>query len=212
MSAIRVNGELFRQYTLLNKSDTDAVYDLIMATANHLQARAEKQYYVGFTGDLDLFLDLDLSALASPWQEFVENFARIRTLNFRGRPRSSFVRASSEFLRILPTKMCGFIDAQRPANNGVTPRWPISSVASLNCKKELPNFLPFRGNAKAQLEQFGSLDLDQWDRPLLIARLWRRRGPHADRKLPPFHRSPPGGGGENRWTGGHSNNNCSVMK
>ena len=76
---VRDSGELFRQYTLLNKSDADAVYDLIMATANHLQARAEKQYYAGFAGDLDLFLDLDLSSLAAPWEEFVEALARIRS-------------------------------------------------------------------------------------------------------------------------------------
>jgi len=37
---VRDSGELFRQYTLLNKSDADAVHDLIMATANHLQAMA----------------------------------------------------------------------------------------------------------------------------------------------------------------------------
>jgi predicted metal-dependent HD superfamily phosphohydrolase len=48
-----------------------------MATANHLQARAEKQYYAGFSGDLDLFLDL--SSLASPWEMFLEDLARIRT-------------------------------------------------------------------------------------------------------------------------------------
>jgi predicted metal-dependent HD superfamily phosphohydrolase len=76
---VRDSCELFRQYTLLSKPDADAVYDLIMATANHLHARAEKQYYVGFSGDLDLFLDLDLSSLASPWEEFAEDFARIRT-------------------------------------------------------------------------------------------------------------------------------------
>jgi predicted metal-dependent HD superfamily phosphohydrolase len=76
---VRDSGELFRQYTLLNKSDADAVHDLIMATANHLQARAEKHYYAGFADDLDLFLDLDLSSLASPWEEFVEDLARIRT-------------------------------------------------------------------------------------------------------------------------------------
>jgi predicted metal-dependent HD superfamily phosphohydrolase len=76
---VRDSCELFRQYTLLNKSDANAVHDLIMATANHLQARAEKQYYAGFSGDLDLFLDLDFSSLASPWEEFVENLARIRT-------------------------------------------------------------------------------------------------------------------------------------
>jgi predicted metal-dependent HD superfamily phosphohydrolase len=73
------SGELFRHYTLLNKSDADAVYDLIMATANHLQARAEKQYFAGFADDLNLFLDLDLSSLASPWDEFADDFARIRT-------------------------------------------------------------------------------------------------------------------------------------
>jgi predicted metal-dependent HD superfamily phosphohydrolase len=76
---VRDSGELFRQYTLLNKSDADAVHDLIMATANHMQARAEKHYYAGFADDLDLFLDLDLSSLASPWEEFAENLARIRT-------------------------------------------------------------------------------------------------------------------------------------
>jgi predicted metal-dependent HD superfamily phosphohydrolase len=68
---VRDSGELFRQYALLNKSDADAVHDLIMATANHMHARAERHYYAGFADDLDLFLDLDLSSLASPWEEFV---------------------------------------------------------------------------------------------------------------------------------------------
>jgi predicted metal-dependent HD superfamily phosphohydrolase len=76
---VRDSGGLFRQYTLLIQPDADAVYDMIMATANHLQARAEIQYYAGFAGDLDLFLDLDLSSLASPWEEFVENFAGVRS-------------------------------------------------------------------------------------------------------------------------------------
>jgi predicted metal-dependent HD superfamily phosphohydrolase len=76
---VRDSCELFRRYTLLDKSDADAVCDLIMATTNHLLARAEKQYYAGFSGDLDLFLDLDLSSFALPWEEFVENLARIRT-------------------------------------------------------------------------------------------------------------------------------------
>jgi len=44
---VRDSAGLFRQYTLLNQLDADAVYDLIMATASHLQARAEKQYYAG---------------------------------------------------------------------------------------------------------------------------------------------------------------------
>jgi predicted metal-dependent HD superfamily phosphohydrolase len=64
---------------LLNKVDTDAVYDMIMATANHLHPTLRKQYYAGFASDADLFLDLDLSSLASPWEEFVEDLARIRS-------------------------------------------------------------------------------------------------------------------------------------
>jgi predicted metal-dependent HD superfamily phosphohydrolase len=57
--------------------------------------------YAGFSDDLDLFLDLDLSSLASSWEDFVEDLARIRT--------------EFEFLRILPKNMCGSIDVQRPA-------------------------------------------------------------------------------------------------
>jgi predicted metal-dependent HD superfamily phosphohydrolase len=75
---VRDSAELFRQYTLLNQADADAVYDLIMATAGHVHAKAEKQHYAGFSGDFDLFLDLDLSSLAAPWEEFVADFARIR--------------------------------------------------------------------------------------------------------------------------------------
>jgi predicted metal-dependent HD superfamily phosphohydrolase len=76
---VRESAELFRQYTLLSQPDADAVYDLIMATANHMQARAETLYYAGFAGDLDLFLDLDLSTLASPWEDFIKHLAWIRT-------------------------------------------------------------------------------------------------------------------------------------
>jgi predicted metal-dependent HD superfamily phosphohydrolase len=76
---VRESGQLFREYTLLDKADTDAVYDMIIATANHLQPTVKNQYYAGFAGDVDLFLDLDLSSLASPWAEFVEDLARIRS-------------------------------------------------------------------------------------------------------------------------------------
>jgi len=75
---VRDSAELFRRYSLLNPPDTGAVYDLIVATANHLEAHVEKGHYEGFAGDLDLFLDLDLSPLGAPWEVFVEDFARIR--------------------------------------------------------------------------------------------------------------------------------------
>jgi predicted metal-dependent HD superfamily phosphohydrolase len=76
---VRESGALFRRYTLLSRGDADAVYDLIMATANHLQARAPNHHYPGFAGDFDLFLDLDLSSLASPWEDFAEDLTRIRS-------------------------------------------------------------------------------------------------------------------------------------
>lgn len=76
---VRDSCKLFREFTLLNTIDADAVHDLIMGTADHLQARAEKQHYVGFAGDLDLFLDLDLSSLASPWNEFARGLDQIRS-------------------------------------------------------------------------------------------------------------------------------------
>ena len=94
---VRDSGKLFRQYTLLKQADADAVYDLIMATANHLQARAEKQYYAGFAGDLNLFLDLDLSSLASPWEKFVEDLARIRT-EFAWAPEIVFCTSQLQIL------------------------------------------------------------------------------------------------------------------
>jgi predicted metal-dependent HD superfamily phosphohydrolase len=94
---VRDSGERFRQYTLLKQPDADAVYDLIMATANHLQARAEKHYYAGFAGDLDLFLDLDLSSLASPWEAFVEGLARIRT-EFAWAPEIVFCTSQLQIL------------------------------------------------------------------------------------------------------------------
>jgi len=94
---VRDSAEMFRQYTLLKPSDADAVYDMIMATANHMQAKVEKQYYPGFAGDLDLFLDLDLSSLASSWDEFIEHLDEIRT-EFSWAPEEVFY---SLHLRVL---------------------------------------------------------------------------------------------------------------
>ncbi len=86
---VRESCQLFREYSLLNAHDTGAVYDMIMASANHLQPALQDQYYAGFAGDVDLFLDLDLSSLASPWDTFVEDLARIR-LEFSFVPENDF--------------------------------------------------------------------------------------------------------------------------
>ena len=127
---VRDSCELFRQYTSLSKPDADAVYDLIMATANHLQARAEKQYYAGFSGDLDLFLDLDLSSLASSWEKFVEDLARIRFVGFRGGLLFDPAQILENFAK-------DDVRLYRRAETSETWR-DAARVASLNCKKELP--------------------------------------------------------------------------
>jgi predicted metal-dependent HD superfamily phosphohydrolase len=145
---VRDSGKLFRQYTLLNKSDADAVHDLIMATANHLRASAEKHYYAGFADDLDLFLDLDLSSLASPRDEFAEDFARIRT-EFSWAPEVVFC---SSQLRILENFAQPHVRLYRRAETGK--KW--CDAASTNLKrciaelqKRLPNFLLFRGERQS---------------------------------------------------------------
>ena len=122
-----------------------------------LEGETSDRSYAGFSDDLDLFLDLDLSSLASSWEDFVEDLARIRT-EFSWAPEVVFC---SSQLRILENFAKEHVRLYRRAEtsrkNGVTPRGPTSSVACGNCKKELPNFLPFRGNAKAQLEQFRAI-------------------------------------------------------
>jgi hypothetical protein len=55
-----------------------------------------------------------------------------------------------------------------------TPQGPISSAASLNYEKELPNFLPVRGNAKAWLE----FEFDEIIRRCSNA----QKGPHGVRR------------------------------
>jgi len=75
---VRDSAELFLRHTLLNADEAAAVHELIMATADHTRAEVKKEHYDGFAGDLDLFLDLDLSPLAAPWKIFAANLEHIR--------------------------------------------------------------------------------------------------------------------------------------
>jgi predicted metal-dependent HD superfamily phosphohydrolase len=105
----------------LNKSDADAVHDLIMATANHLQARAEKHYYAGFA----------LSFLASPWEEFVEDLARIRT---------EFSWASEVVFSIQLQILNNFAkdDVRLYRRAETSGKWPVAAMANLKrCITEL---------------------------------------------------------------------------
>jgi len=75
---VSASAELFRRHSRFGAADTDAVAEMILATINHVDAVASGERYKGFSDDLDLFLDLDLSSLGASWDEFEENFARIR--------------------------------------------------------------------------------------------------------------------------------------
>lgn len=117
------SAELFRRYTLLAKPDADAVHDMIMATADHLRAEAETQHYVGFSDDLALFLDMDLSSLGSPWAEFVDNLANIPIrvlMDVRAALSVDPCSCSRELRREGAT-----LSQARPARNGKPPRSPI---------------------------------------------------------------------------------------
>lgn len=88
---------LFRRHTLLPPAEARAVGEMIMATARHLEAEASTEYYPGFAKDLDLFLDLDLSPLAEPWQIFSENLDKIR-FEYAWVPKAVFCLGRLEML------------------------------------------------------------------------------------------------------------------
>lgn len=75
---VQDSADMFRRHALMPGPDLDAVEELILATANHLDAAPGGERYPGFSGDLDLFLDLDLSPLAVSWDHFAANFQAIR--------------------------------------------------------------------------------------------------------------------------------------
>jgi predicted metal-dependent HD superfamily phosphohydrolase len=94
------SANLFRRHTLLSVSDADAVHELIMATTDHLGAKPSREHYPGFGQDLDLFVDLDLSPLAAPWEKYAANFQAIRH-EFRWVPESAFNAAQGAFLQAI---------------------------------------------------------------------------------------------------------------
>jgi predicted metal-dependent HD superfamily phosphohydrolase len=75
---VRDSASLFKRYASMDAADAEAVLELIMATINPTTAEAARPHYEGFPGDLDLFLDLDLSSLGAPWPQFETNFQNIR--------------------------------------------------------------------------------------------------------------------------------------
>jgi predicted metal-dependent HD superfamily phosphohydrolase len=102
LSNVRDSAALFAEYTLLDAPEAQAVEELIMATADHLGTIASREHYPGFSKDLDLFVDLDLSTLAAPWSRFAVNFEAIR-FEFSWVPNAAFNAAQGAFLLKLLT-------------------------------------------------------------------------------------------------------------
>ncbi len=100
---VKESAEMFRRYTLLKKADAEAVQELIMASADHLAAKASRERYEGFAQDLDLFVDLDLAPLAVTWDEFARNYEAIRS-EFALVPDNIFNRGQMAFLENLMTQ------------------------------------------------------------------------------------------------------------
>lgn len=98
------SAKLFLRHSRFSAEDTAAIHDLIMATAGHASARAAQEYYPGFSRDLDLFLDLDLSPLGAPWDVFADNFNRIRH-EFSWVPEDEFYQSRLRMLEVF--RNCG---------------------------------------------------------------------------------------------------------
>lgn len=101
------SSQVFRCNSLLRADEADAVNEMIMATADHLEYIASGERYPGFCDDLDLFLDLDLSPLAAPWRQFAQNFEDIR-FEHRCSNETDFHMAQITFFEKLLSKKCMF--------------------------------------------------------------------------------------------------------
>lgn len=126
------SAKLFRDYSLFSAADESAVFELIMGTADHLEAKASRERYPGFSNDLDLLLDLDLSTLAAPWERFSANFRAIR-FEFSWVPEAVFNAGQGGFLASLlanEDKLFRRADTIR--------RWRAPAVANIGrCLEEL---------------------------------------------------------------------------
>jgi predicted metal-dependent HD superfamily phosphohydrolase len=122
---VKDSAELFRTYTLLDRPSRYAVYNMIMATSDHRRAKAESPHYPGFSDDLDLFLDLDLSSLGGSWKEFKDNFTRIRS-EFSWLPESDFL-----FLQIQNLEKFARDDTELYRRIETRAKWASSAKSNL---------------------------------------------------------------------------------
>lgn len=94
---VRDSVLLFERHSRFDAMEQAAIHDIIMATANHMKSKAKKEHYPGFSSDLDLFLDLDLSSLAVSWPVFEQNLENIR-FEFHWAPEQDFYLGRTKML------------------------------------------------------------------------------------------------------------------
>lgn len=129
---VRDSGSLFRHYSAFSPADEAAIDELIMATADHLESKASRERYPGFSDDLDLMVDLDLSTLAAPWARFAENFKAVR-FEFGWVPEPVFNSGQGAFLASLLANEDKLF--RRP---DTIRRWRAPAIANLGrCLEEL---------------------------------------------------------------------------
>lgn len=127
---VRDSVEAFRRHTLLRGGEAQAVEDLVMATADHANAVAAKEHYPGFAADLDLFVDLDLSPLAAPWEDFADNTRKIRT--------ESLGVEETEFAADQASMLEGFARAGAPIYRRAETRALWDAPARANLERCIP--------------------------------------------------------------------------
>lgn len=127
---VRDSADAFRRHTLLSGLEAEAVYDMVMATADHARARARTEHYPGFSGDLDLFVDLDLSPLATPWEEFAANTLKIRAESI-GIEEAAFRESQVKMLE-------GLARADRPIFRRAETREQWDATARANLARCIP--------------------------------------------------------------------------
>lgn len=129
---VRDSASLFRHYSLFSAADESAVDEMIMATADHLEAKAGRERYPGFSNDLDLMIDLDLSTLAAAWPRFEQNFKAVR-FEFSWVPEPVFNAGQGAFLASLlanENKLFRRAEAIR--------RWRAPAIANIGrCLREM---------------------------------------------------------------------------
>lgn len=129
---VRASAALFRRYTTLRENEAGAVEEMIMATADHLHAKPDLERYPGFRDDFDLFLDLDLGSLASPWSQSEANLDKIR-FEYSFMPEADFYRSQIALLTSFSDQASLLF-----RRNETRQKWSNDAAANLGrCLKEL---------------------------------------------------------------------------